>query len=100
MLLDLIVALFATMFGIDLKKENEEGRDGVEESKVNEINHNEEVEEVLMYYYEIGVKLPFDILEELQFINLEDKALIFDRIELMRQHWKLENSKKLKNPYK
>ena len=55
------------------------------------------VNEVLNIYEESNIKIPLDIIEELQFINLSDEKQVFEYIENQRNHWKLENNKK---PYR
>ena len=55
------------------------------------------VNEVLDIYEKSNIKIPLDIIEELQYINLTDKKQVFDYIENQRNHWKLENNKK---PYR
>jgi len=55
------------------------------------------VNQVLDIYEQSNIKIPIDIIEELQFINLIDDKQVFDYIENQRNHWKLENNKK---PYR
>lgn|SRR5699024_1088145 len=55
------------------------------------------VNEVLNIYEESNIKIPLDIIEELQFMNFSNEKQVFEYIENQRNHWKLENNKK---PYR
>lgn len=52
------------------------------------------VNEVLDIYEQSNIKIPIDIIEELQFMNLTDNKQVFDYIENQRNYWTLENRKK------
>lgn len=52
------------------------------------------VNEVLDIYDQSNIKLPLDIIEELQYANLSTDKQVYDYIENQRNHWKLENNKK------
>lgn len=54
-------------------------------------------ERVLDIYVQSNIKIPFEIMEELRYLNLDSEDEIFNYIENQRLHWKLENSKK---PYR
>ena len=55
------------------------------------------VNEVLDIYEQSNIKIPLDIIEELQYMSLSDEKQVFEYIENQRNHWKLENNKK---PYR
>jgi len=55
------------------------------------------VNEVLNIYDESNIKIPLDIIEELQYVNLTTDKQVFDYIETNRNYWILENRKK---PYR
>lgn len=62
---------------------------------------NKQSLEVIDLYYNMDIILVYDILESLYYFNSKDKKEIFNYIEFKRNHWKLENNKKMiKNPYK
>lgn len=52
---------------------------------------------VLDMYDQSGIRVPADIIEDLNYMNLETEEEIFKYIENQRYYWKLENTKK---PYK
>ena len=52
------------------------------------------VNEVLDIYEQSNIKIPLDIIEELQHLNLSTDKQVYDYIENQRNHWKLENNKK------
>lgn len=59
------------------------------------------IEEILQEYEQLGIKLPLDILEELEFYNFKDRDEAINFIENQRIHWKYENMKKYrKNLFK
>ena len=49
---------------------------------------------VLDIYDDANIKLPLDIIEDLDYMNLETAKEAYDYIENQRLHWKLENTKK------
>jgi|SRR5690625_4780195 len=55
------------------------------------------VNETLDIYEQSNIKIPIDIIEDLQFMNLTDNKQVFDYIENQRNYWTLENRKK---PYR
>lgn len=53
------------------------------------------VNDVLNVYDQVSIRIPKDIIEDLTYLDLKDHDEVQDFIENQRQHWKLENSKKL-----
>ncbi len=53
------------------------------------------IEKVLTTYDQSGIRLPLDIIEELDYLNLTSEAEITAYIESQRIHWKYECMKKL-----
>lgn len=62
-----------------------------------ESNLSNVVSKVLDIYEESSIRIPLDIIEELQFIQLSDEKQVFDYIENQRNIWVFENRKK---PYR
>ncbi len=52
------------------------------------------VNEVLDIYEESNIKIPLDIIEELQYMNLTTDKQVYEYIENQRNYWTLENRKK------
>ena len=94
----ILIAILSVYIAIKINKPKE--HDFSIEPDIKTIDLNKEQLTVIDLYYKINIRLPYDILEELTFYNSKDKKEIFQFIELQRNHWKLENSKKMyKNPY-
>lgn len=53
------------------------------------------IEKVLNTYDQSGIRLPLDIIEELDYLNLTSEVEITEYIESQRIHWKYECMKKL-----
>lgn len=52
------------------------------------------VNEVLDIYEESNIKVPLDIIEELQYMKFSNDKEVYDYIENQRTYWQLENRKK------
>lgn len=52
------------------------------------------VNEVLNIYEESNIRIPLDIIEELQYMNLTNEKQVYEYIENQRNFWTLENRKK------
>lgn len=50
--------------------------------------------EVLDIYRMSNIKIPVEIIEDLDYYNITDKKEVFEFIESQRYSWKLENGKK------
>lgn len=50
---------------------------------------------VLDTYENSNIKIPVEIIEDLRYMKLKSEDEIFSFIENQRNHWKLENNKKL-----
>jgi hypothetical protein len=55
---------------------------------------SKEENEILDIYENAGIRIPVDILEDLQNMKLTNTKDIFNFIEIQRRYWKLENMKK------
>lgn len=56
---------------------------------------NETINKVLQDYERVGIKIPLDIIEELNYHNFDSEDQIKNFIQVQRNNWKLENNKKL-----
>ena len=56
---------------------------------------NETINKVLQEYERSGIKIPLDIVEELNYNNFDSEDQIKNFIQVQRNNWKLENNKKL-----
>lgn len=52
------------------------------------------VNEVLNIYEESNIRIPLDIIEELQYMDLTNEKQVYEYIENQRNFWTLENRKK------
>lgn len=53
------------------------------------------VTRTLDIYDQSHIRIPVDIIEDLSYIDFENEQEIFAFIEIQRNYWKLENSKKV-----
>lgn len=51
---------------------------------------------IIEHYNSNNIKLPLDIIEELENIKSSDIEILIDYVELQRYNWRHENSKKIK----
>lgn len=58
----------------------------------------ESTEKILKQYHSQNIKIPFDIIEELDYQTYTEPCDIIEFIESQRYNWKLENQKKFKPP--
>lgn len=56
---------------------------------------SEAVNNVLNKYDYMNIRVPKDIIEDVTYYGFTDEKQIFEYIESQRQHWKLENNKKM-----
>lgn len=91
----LTLLLIFCILAIMLLKQGHTTKDRLYNDSKKELSLN--IITVLKIYEVSGIKLPFDIIEELEYLNIDSKTEIYSFIENQRQHWKLENTKK---PYK
>lgn len=57
---------------------------------------NDDIQNIISLYEKMGIMLPYDIIEELDYHNFHSEVDIIAFIENKRNHWKLECSKKMK----
>ena len=53
------------------------------------------INKVLDIYEQSNIKIQLDIIEELSYMTFHSDKEVFDYIENQRNHWKLENNKKV-----
>ena len=59
------------------------------------VNMHKTVIEVLDIYDKSNIKIPLDIIEDVMWMKVYEPNEILEYIETQRQHWKLENSKRV-----
>ena len=93
--------ILASILGFDKIQLEEDKNPEINPIERNSLEFDDDMEEVLDHYYSMGIQLPYDILEELHFKRGKSKKELFEIIEVYRNHWKVECTKKMiKNPYK
>lgn len=85
-----IIVLLINRYIMYYKKED------IPENEGRKLNLNNPSIDVIELYNKMGIKLPLDILEELEYNNFSNELDIIAYIENQRIHWKYECMKKFK----
>lgn len=78
------------------KQQLNEQKQQYENNKINPIvNLSTIVNNVLDVYEQSNIQLPTNIIEQLSFMRFDDELDVLEYIEIQRNYWKLENTKKV-----
>lgn len=85
-----ITILLYNRYNMYYKKED------LPENEGRKLNLNNDTIDIIELYNKMGIKLPLDIIEELEYNNFSNELDIIAYIENQRIHWKYECMKKFK----
>lgn len=85
-----IIILLINRYNMYYKKED------LPENEGRKLNLNNDTIDIIELYNKMGIKLPLDIIEELEYNNFSNELDIIAYIENQRIHWKYECMKKFK----
>lgn len=89
----IIISILYTLYKV--KHPKEPPRQEAQQREKLKYKLSDTIEVVLTTYDQSGIRLPLDIIEELDYLNLTTESEITAYIESQRIHWKYECMKKL-----